>query len=228
MVIRRMRTVKTLLLVFGVLLLVACDDNLENDSDTPVENEINSSEEVDLSDGLPKHMKISQEFDMHADFNLPEDLRELEENAEEIVKVSPIEIIELGKYINSKEFYDSTLTEVEILETYSGGLKEGQTVTVSEPYYLYNNEVETIENYVPMDMKSDYILFLYKNNSGTYTISSLGYGKYNLNISSISEKPIQTFNTVNEIMEFGFIAENDEEAIHYNELRNEVISKYAN
>lgn len=126
-----------------------------------------------------------------SDLFVPENVNELKENSDLIVKVktsnSSKEYIEYMD--DGTPIYGHTLTQVviqEVLAESDSNTSAGSTISICEPYYHYRvfgvqNYLMIIEDYKPMISNTEYILFLRNaSNIGANVYYMVGneYGQY--------------------------------------------------
>ncbi|PRO64183.1 hypothetical protein [Alkalicoccus urumqiensis] len=195
--------------LIGLLLLVACN-NGETDS---------LSSDTPISERLP-----------HADYNVPNDLQDLETDSEDIVTVRVNSNERIG-YEDEEQAYVSTLTNVEILEVHAGSnYNEGDETIVSEPYYVdFNGEYQQLEGYVPMEEGREYLLFLRYGDDEELDngIVSLDFGKYSVGGGEVIEESVTTLRTVQELDGVDFMKDDSTHVELYSEIKDEALEKYS-
>ncbi len=102
---------------------------------------------------ITKDTKISKTITIRADYKIPKDIKELEDNSANIVKVKFLQNKTIGKD-------GSTISEIEILTSYKGNLEKGSKVDISEPWYLSDGKYVAVENYIALDKGQEYTIFL--------------------------------------------------------------------
>lgn len=119
----------------------------------------------------------------HADYVVFEDLKELEEHADLIIKAKFSGDRELKNwYINDEIVETAAKSFVKVNKVYKGTLDE-KIISIYEPAYLTEDTFVNIEGYNLLNEEGNYILFLRKNLvDETYVIVGMYQGKYNLNI----------------------------------------------
>ncbi|HEL8802017.1 TPA: hypothetical protein U0F75_001691, partial [Listeria monocytogenes] len=88
---------------------------------------------------ITKDTKISKTITIRADYKIPKDIKELEDNSANIVKVKFLQNKTIGKD-------GSSISEIEILTSYKGNLEKGSKVDISEPWYLSDGKYVAVEN----------------------------------------------------------------------------------
>ncbi|MBT0132385.1 hypothetical protein G4229_01615 [Listeria seeligeri] len=169
---------------------------------------------------LTKNTKIFKEGVINADYQIPQNLAELESNSEDIVKVKLLQNKENGKN-------NSTISEVEIIEKYKGNFESGEKIDISEPWLLNTGEYQAVENYIALEKGQEYLLFL----SGGHdwdrvsSITSLGYGKFNKTLKE-QKASMNDFDTVGEVQKYDFISNSDEEVLKYQDIKKQVLERF--
>lgn len=100
------------------------------------------------------------------------------------------EVIIEGKLINNntEKVYDSeghlafetTFSRIQVKKVFKGDFKNGEILTVVEPYVFDEIGFNSLEGYNKMEKKGKYILFLYKSTEEEYVLSGVSFGKYDL------------------------------------------------
>jgi len=198
------------LLILTLLILSGCTSN-------------ESLKGRDISEGLPNDLEVHQDFESHADYAIPTNLGQLEDEVSDIVYVKMIENKEIGGWV--EDDYNTTVTQVEVLDVFKGNTAVGQNLLISESYYLYEGKLETVEGYVPMESNEEYLLFLVDSDteSDLKLIQSMGFGKYHFD-KQATEQPIQSFSTLGEVKEYGLT--HGESADLYNTIHEQILNKY--
>ncbi|MBC1719677.1 hypothetical protein [Listeria seeligeri] len=169
---------------------------------------------------LTKNTKIFKEGVINADYQIPQNLAELESNSEDIVKVKLLQNKENGKN-------NSTISEVEIIEKYKGNFESGEKIDISEPWLLNTGEYQAVENYIALEKGREYILFLSGGHDGdrVSSITSLGYGKFNKTLKE-QKASMNDFDTVGEVQKYDFISNSDEEVLKYQDIKKQVLERF--
>ncbi|WP_271002498.1 hypothetical protein [Listeria seeligeri] len=169
---------------------------------------------------LTKNTKIFKECVINADYQIPQNLAELESNSEDIVKVKLLQNKENGKN-------NSTISEVEIIEKYKGNFESGEKIDISEPWLLNTGEYQAVENYIALEKGQEYILFLSGGHDGdrVSSITSLGYGKFNKTLKE-RKASMNDFDTVGEVQKYDFISNSDEEVLKYQDIKKQVLERF--
>ncbi|MBC1541070.1 hypothetical protein [Listeria seeligeri] len=169
---------------------------------------------------LTKNTKIFKEGVINADYQIPQNLAELESNSEDIVKVKLLQNKENGKN-------NSTISEVEIIEKYKGIFESGEKIDISEPWLLNTGEYQAVENYIALEKGQEYILFLSGGHDGdrVSSITSLGYGKFNKTLKE-RKASMNDFDTVGEVQKYDFISNSDEEVLKYQDIKKQVLERF--
>lgn len=168
----------------------------------------------------------SQAFD--ATYVIPSDLEALENSSEVIVK---------GSFTGSREtdkddslIGPSTVSQFKVDEIYKGNVDK-DTISVLEPYEIVKNDFINIEGYIPMEDGKDYLLFLRENNTEygkQYSIISISFGKYNLSNTKTVQTYQKSIEYLDEVLESDFVTNSQVECDKYNNIKEEIISKYNN
>ncbi|ENL9968075.1 TPA: hypothetical protein O5N12_000742 [Listeria monocytogenes] len=167
---------------------------------------------------ITKDTKISKTITIRADYKIPKDIKELEDNSANIVKVKFLQNKTIGKD-------GSSISEIEILTSYKGNLEKGSKVDISEPWYLSDGKYVAVENYIALDKGQEYTIFLGEKDKDTYPLSSMGYGKFGGSLKE--DQAVQAdFNILGEVQKFDFISENTEEVKNYQLIKEQVAGKY--
>ncbi|MBC1442894.1 hypothetical protein [Listeria seeligeri] len=169
---------------------------------------------------LTKNTKIFKEGVINADYQIPQNLAELESNSEDIVKVKLLQNKENGKN-------NSTISEVEIIEKYKGNFESGEKIDISEPWLLNTGEYQAVENYIALEKDQEYLLFLSGGHDGdrVSSITSLGYGKFNKTLKE-QKASMNDFDTVGEVQKYDFISNSDEEVLKYQDIKKQVLERF--
>ncbi|MBC2209383.1 hypothetical protein [Listeria seeligeri] len=169
---------------------------------------------------LTKNTKIFKEGVINADYQIPQNLAELESNSEDIVKVKLLQNKENGKN-------NSTISELEIIEKYKGNFESGEKIDISEPWLLNTGEYQAVENYIALEKGREYILFLSGGHDGdrVSSITSLGYGKFNKTLKE-QKASMNDFDTVGEVQKYDFISNSDEEVLKYQDIKKQVLERF--
>lgn len=171
--------------------------------------------------------KISKMGSIDADYSIPANSEEIIGKSEDIIKIKLVQNKIIGNYDNEKMEYNSTISEVEVLESYKGNFKKGDKIAVSEPWYLNDGDYESIENYIAIEQDEEYTLFLRggHDDQKISSIISMGYGKFNKDLKE-KEATLSDFDNLGEVEKFNFISENEEEVVNYKEIKADVIKDY--
>lgn len=201
----------SLFLIATSLLLFACDNNAsEQLSSLPLDTEIS---------------KVSA----HPDYQIPNELKDLEDSSEDIVKVKVTPNVAIGKEDKSGESpYISTIREVQIIEVFKGTFKKDDIIKVSEPYFLTSNkEYQQVEGYTPMESEREYILFLRFGHEEDKVNGLVGidYGKYSMD-GKVQERLVSDLKNVGELRGLDFISEDEHSVELYSEIKEDVLTKY--
>ncbi|GEN51690.1 hypothetical protein [Alkalibacterium pelagium] len=190
---------------------------------------VGCSEQTREIEELDPNLAINSFTQSSGSYALPESLEDVEERAEVIVNGRMNGVIEFGNHDNAADpdaRITSTLTEVEITEVFKGdALSVGDTVDVTELYYLSSGEISTVEHYVPMEQGEDYLLFLFEGSDGSWGIEYMGFGKYHFE-KSIVNQSIQEFSTLGEVSDYQFMTTDDYEIELYEQLFEEAEDRY--
>lgn len=158
-----------------------------------------------------------------SELNVPENIKELENDSEFIVKIKVSNKAEEFLEFDEDEIltHGYTLTDVKILGVISGDSSAiGDVITIYEPYYYKTSGVQTylmtVEDYKPLTINNEYVLFL-RNASNVgdniYFMVANQYGKYiakHLEQSDLTAKNIDVYQLDD----------------HYIELYIDVMTKY--
>lgn len=212
----QMKKFVTAMLFLTFLLLAGCSAQNEKAA-TPSKKEVK----------VTKETKISKNGSIDADYNIPEDSKELENKSEDIVKVKLVKNKKIGDYDKEKMEYSSTISEVEVLETYKGSFKKGDKIDVSEPWYLNEGAYESIENYIALEQEQEYTLFLRGGHDSEKlsSIISMGYGKFNEDLKE-TDATLTDFENLGEVEAYNFISEEQEEVTNYTEIKEDVLKEF--
>lgn len=177
-----------------------------------------------VSDGLPDEMDIQKDYAVNADYPIPSNLSQLEDEVSHIVYVKMAENIEIGGW--NKDDYTTTLTQVQVLDVFKGEAVVDQILYISESYFLTEGKLETIEGYVPMEKDEDYLLFLADAHSDPdlKLVYSMGFGKYHFD-KLATDRALQSFDTLGQIKDFGLTHEGLADL--YNSIHKEIVDKYS-
>lgn len=201
----------SLVLIATSLLLFACDSN--------------ESEQLRF---LPIDTKISK-VSLHPDYQIPNELKDLEDDSEDIVKVKVTPNVIIGKEDKSaKSPYISTIREAQVIEVFKGTFKKDEIIKVSEPYFLNsNNEYQQLEGYTPMESEREYILFLRYGHEEDEVNGLVGidYGKYSMD-GKVQERLVSDLKNVGELKGMDFLSEDEHNVELYNTIKEDVLTKY--
>lgn len=211
-----MRKFLTTIFFLTFLLLAGCSAQNDKEAAKP-EKEVK----------VTKETKISKKGSIDADYNIPEDSKELENKSEDIVKVKLVKNKKIGDYDKEKMEYSSTISEVEVLETYKGTFKKGDKIDVSEPWYLNEGAYESIENYIALEKEQEYTLFLRGGHDSEKlsSIISMSYGKFNEDLKETGAT-LSDFENLGEVEAYNFISEEEEEVKNYTEIKEDVLKEF--
>ncbi|MBC2001222.1 hypothetical protein [Listeria marthii] len=211
-----MRKFLTAIFFLTFLLLAGCSAQNDKEAAKP-EKEVK----------VTKETKISKKGSIDADYNIPEDSKELENKSEDIVKVKLVKNKKIGDYDKEKMEYSSTISEVEVLETYKGTFKKGDKIDVSEPWYLNEGAYESIENYIALEKEQEYTLFLRGGHDSEKlsSIISMSYGKFNEDLKETGAT-LSDFENLGEVEAYNFISEEEEEVKNYTEIKEDVLKEF--
>lgn len=162
---------------------------------------------------------------LEADYDLMNDINEVDKNSTLIVK---------GKYTGNrtlKEWIDestNTVTavasrsEIHVEKVLKGVLKK-DTITVYEPAYFKDDIFVSIEGYNLMEKGHNYLLFLRPmKNDETYVIVGMYQGKYDLDLS----EPVKRVSKIKKYEDLKGIEYFGENIEGFNKLKKEVKEKY--
>lgn len=201
----------SLVLIATSLLLFACDSN--------------ESEQLRF---LPIDTKISK-VSLHPDYQIPNELKDLEDDSEDIVKVKVTPNVIIGKEDKSAQSpYISTIREAQVIEVFKGTFKKDEIIKVSEPYFLNsNNEYQQLEGYTPMESEREYILFLRYGHEEDEVNGLVGidYGKYSMD-GKVQERLVSDLKNVGELKGMDFLSEDEHNVELYNTIKEDVLTKY--
>jgi len=163
----------------------------------------------------------------HADFKVFENLTELENGADVIVQARFTGDRQIKDFAQNGTVIDSAaLSSVKITKVYKGNIQTGSTIPVYEPGFIRNNSVyENTEGYKNMNTNGKYILFLRHNPDNTFVGLGVYQGKYDLDITAMAKKEVQTNMTPTEFEKLDYVGENPE---IFNKMKVEVLNKYKN
>lgn len=203
--------IKGILLLTASLFLFACEGTQ------------NSSSLSQLTDDSP----IAENTFSSAVYPLPQSLNSLEDKADLIVRAKMSGNIDIGDSTSVEEETrrTSALSQLEILEVYKGDETVGEDLTVTELFYMNNNEIEVVEQYVPMETDEDYILFLSNWDGESWRIEYMGFGKYHLEKEALNTD-FQELSILREARPYAFITEDSEQVELYQTIRKDVLDKY--
>ncbi|WP_214484814.1 hypothetical protein [Bacillus sp. SM2101] len=159
-----------------------------------------------------------------ADFDLYDDITEVEEYADLIIK---------GKYTgerDQKDFFkgghlvQTTIeSEIEIKKVYKGDKNKKDIITVFEPAYFKNDQFVSIEGYNLVNEKGNYVLLLRESStSHGYVIVGMFQGKYDLSKQEEAkkQKKVEKYEDIKDLEYFG------DEYGRFNKLKKDVKDKY--
>ncbi|MDX8363425.1 hypothetical protein [Cytobacillus sp. IB215316] len=159
-----------------------------------------------------------------ADFDLYDDITEVEEYADLIIK---------GKYTgerDQKDFFkgghlvQTTIeSEIEIKKVYKGDKNKKDIITVFEPAYFKNDQFVSIEGYNLVNEKGNYVLLLRESStSHGYVIVGMFQGKYDLSKQEEAKKQnkVEKYEDIKDLEYFG------DEYGRFNKLKKDVKEKY--
>lgn len=145
-----------------------------------------------------------------------ESLEELEESADLIV-IATVDGKGRQEELEPDSYIFNTFTPVRVDKVLKGDVNQGDIIEIAEHYgYVIRPQqtfIYTMENYLPMEQKSTYLLFLIKSQNGWLRVSSVYQGKFVWPIpKTLSTNTLK----INEITE------------DYQSLLEEVRTKYSN
>ncbi|KXG11171.1 hypothetical protein PNH38_01175 [Anoxybacillus rupiensis] len=162
---------------------------------------------------------------LDADYDLMNDINEVDRNATLIVK---------GKFIGNrtlKEWVDeptNTVTatasksEIRVEKVLKGELKKKE-IAVYEPAYFMNDTFVSIEGYNLMQERHNYLLFLKPMiDDDTYVIVGMYQGKYDLD----SPDPVKRISSIKEYKNLKDIEYFGDHIEEFNKLKKQVKEKY--
>mgnify|MGYP003367138620 CR=1 FL=1 len=203
---KKATTLLNLFTIISLLLLSGCsfDQSIEKDP-SPV-----SQQTIELATS-------------HAKFESYENIEELENTADVIVKVKFTGDREIQNFEQNGVIIDSAAKSiVKVNKVYKGNVQKNSTILVYEPGFLENDTYQNVEGYKNMNEKGNYILFLRENPDNTFVSLGVYQGKYDLNITKPVKK-VKPSMTQEEFESLDFVGE---EPDHFNKLKEEVLQKY--
>lgn len=163
---------------------------------------------------------------MDATYKQPNNIKELEESSEYIIKAVYTGESEIDT--DETVIAPSTISKVKVDKVYKGNLDESE-ISVLEPYTLEDNEFNNLSGYMPMTKDCEYVLFLRKNElpqGDQYTIISINYGKYNLSSDSSVKLHTNEIKHLDEVKDADFVSDSQLEAKLYEDIKEDIIKKY--
>ncbi|WP_044022216.1 hypothetical protein [Bacillus sp. SG-1] len=157
-----------------------------------------------------------------ADYQVYESLEELENNSDLIVKGKLYGEPTIQNIYQNGVHIDSVgKTEIKINDIFKGQVSEGTIIIVYEPGFVRDNILETMEGYVPMNKRGNYLLFLQENPKGEYVVMGVNQGKYDLSIT----KKATTYTSISKekLEKVDYVGESPN---RFNKMKNEVFEKY--
>lgn len=162
-----------------------------------------------------------------ADRNYCKTFDELENTSELIVKVKVTDKSQtfIERFDENMPVYGWTTTEVKVEKIYKAPSNFfDNTIKVREAYWDQSSPIDgktimCVDEYRPMKVNNLYILFLEKNDDGTYQPNYIEQGKYLINKEICEGQSLSSFKSND--LEIG-----SKEAPNYREFYSKVIKKY--
>ena len=220
--------------VLSVLITATCIINLMGCSSNTISKEPSAANLIQKTSEYHDIKKESQgEFLLSVD---PQNLKELERNAEYIVRGRLCDDSKQVPVKNSlgHTAFEYTISSLEISKVWKGNFKEGDTIKLCESYYITEKNNKPVlryaSNYLPSDLDKDYIFFLNSmdlKNDTVYTPTIYEKGRYPLpsSISTRNKRSVRSVLNIDSISNEDLnLADHD--ATIYKSIYEEVLQKY--